>query len=267
VLSPRRSAGTSSPVTGLPCEESCGLLQDLAFFFQVPDLATQRAQLVTFHSVSPSARRPSSRSACRAQFHQALTRDPQIGGDLPRGLAGHAQQAYGLSTELRRVRRMTWRQRGLPSRAARPQASRCPRTRGNFTRPRGHRLATRWRRQRPGPRGQRSVASGPGRRRRSRSCGDLLPGLLALAGDRDHVAMELHRVWGGHAADPSTKDLVVVGKVSSEKFSSIHDSCIVCYVGLQQALAAHAHLKFTHVQERSSSRNGRYHAYHFDRSS
>jgi hypothetical protein len=33
-----------------------------------------------------------------------------------------------------------------------------------------------------------------------------------LAGDRDHIATELDRVWSGHAADPSTEDLVLAGK-------------------------------------------------------
>jgi polar amino acid transport system substrate-binding protein len=40
--------------------------------------------------------------------------------------------------------------------------------------------------------------------------------LVALTGDGDHVAAELGWVWGRHAADPSSKDLVLAGKESTE---------------------------------------------------
>jgi hypothetical protein len=40
-----------------------------------------------------------------------------------------------------------------------------------------------------------------------------------LAGDRDHVATELDRVWSWHAADPSTEDLVLAGKESTQPWA------------------------------------------------
>jgi len=48
---------------------------------------------------------------------------------------------------------------------------------------------------------------------------DLLLGLLALTGDRNHVTAELRWIWGRHPADPSSKDLVLAGKESTQPWA------------------------------------------------
>jgi hypothetical protein len=63
VRSRRRSAGSSSPVIGLPGEEHRGLAQDLALLPQIPDLTTQPPSSSRSPVLRPSLRRPASRSA------------------------------------------------------------------------------------------------------------------------------------------------------------------------------------------------------------
>src|SRR5215217_5818476 len=73
--------------------------------------------------------------------------------------------------------------------------------------------------------GSRSATRGRRRhRRRWPGClretpSDLLLGLLALTGDRDYVTAELRWIWGRHTADPSSKDLVLAGKESTQPWT------------------------------------------------
>jgi hypothetical protein len=61
--------------------------------------------------------------------------------------------------------------------------------------------------------------AGQARRGDPEATGDLLPRLLTQAGNRDHVATELDRVWSRHAADPSIEDLVLAGKESTKPWA------------------------------------------------
>ena len=96
VASPRRSAGSSSPVTGLPGEENRGLAQDLALLAQIPVLPAQPAQLLALDGGEAIAAATCVQIGLADPLTNSGLGQVQLPGDLADRLAGACGSARRL---------------------------------------------------------------------------------------------------------------------------------------------------------------------------
>src|SRR5207247_4910404 len=100
--SPPRSAGTSSPLIGLPREESRCLLQDLPLLLEQAHLPTQPAQLLPLLARQPVAL--TSVDVCLTNpAPQRLAGDPELTRDPRLRLPTALHKPHRLLTELSRI--------------------------------------------------------------------------------------------------------------------------------------------------------------------